>query len=109
MRSPLNPGDSWCVELPPGKNPATTSRNPGGRKAYEGAIAPNDDVKLAALMSRAKGKLGPPEDAPVFSCYEAGRDGFWPHRFLEEHRSKGDSDCSVVRSPTLHHPPHPSV
>jgi len=30
----------------------------------------------------AKKKFGLPEDARVMSCCEAGRDGFWPHRFL---------------------------
>ena len=33
-------------------------------------------------MARAKARLGLTADAPVRSCYEAGRDGFWPHRFL---------------------------
>ncbi|MCP4005097.1 MAG: IS110 family transposase, partial [bacterium] len=23
-----------------------------------------------------------PDDARVFTCYEAGRDGFWIHRYL---------------------------
>jgi len=40
---------------------------------------------LAALrdeihLARARFRLG--EDAPVLSCYEAGRDGFWLHRYL---------------------------
>jgi len=30
----------------------------------------------------AKKKFGLPEDVAVFSCYEAGRDGFWLHRWL---------------------------
>jgi len=30
--------------------------------------------------------LSYPYDAAVRSCYEAGRDGFWLHRFLEAHR-----------------------
>ena len=30
----------------------------------------------------AKARLGVAAAAPVRSCYEAGRDGFWPHRFL---------------------------
>ena len=33
----------------------------------------------------AKVKLGLPSDAPVVSCYEAGRDGFWLHRYLVAH------------------------
>ena len=29
--------------------------------------------------------MGLPETAPVVSCYEAGREGFWLHRFLQAH------------------------
>ena len=38
-----------------------------------------------AEIQAAKARLGLPEDASVVSCYEAGRDGFWIHRFLEVH------------------------
>lgn len=38
---------------------------------------------LLAQIKRAKEKMGFAPDAPVISCYEAGRDGFWIHRFLE--------------------------
>jgi transposase len=31
---------------------------------------------------QAKHRLGLPETAPVVSCYEAGREGFWLHRLL---------------------------
>lgn len=40
---------------------------------------------LLAAIQAAKAHLGLPEDAPVVSCYEAGRDGFWIHRFLAAH------------------------
>jgi transposase len=40
----------------------------------------------------AKARLGLPEDAPVLSCYEAGRDGFWRHRWLVPH---GVAHCVV--------------
>ncbi len=33
-------------------------------------------------IARAKRRLQLPADAPVVSCYEAGRDGFWLHRWL---------------------------
>ena len=33
-------------------------------------------------IKKAKRRFGLPDDAPVVSCYEAGRDGFWLHRFL---------------------------
>ena len=36
-----------------------------------------DEIRLA------KERFGLPENAPVFSCYEAGRDGFWLHRYLQ--------------------------
>lgn len=37
---------------------------------------------VAAEIARAKARLGLPAEAPVISCYEAGRDGFWLHRYL---------------------------
>lgn len=38
---------------------------------------------LLAGLAKAKRRFQLPEDAPVVSCYEAGRDGFWLHRWLE--------------------------
>mgnify|MGYP001559037450 FL=1 len=40
---------------------------------------------LAAEMTRAKGHFGLPRSAPVRTCYEAGRDGFWLHHYLAHH------------------------
>jgi transposase len=37
---------------------------------------------LLSEVKKAKLRFGLPDDAPVRSCYEAGRDGFWLHRFL---------------------------
>ena len=37
---------------------------------------------LQQEITRAKQRFGLPEDARVVSCYEAGRDGFWLHRYL---------------------------
>ena len=36
-------------------------------------------------IRKAKHRFGLPEETPVISCYEAGRDGFWLHRYLEHH------------------------
>ena len=55
----------------------------GGRKVHQEIVLPNDEERMAALIRRAKEKLGLAEEAKVVSCYEAGRDGFWPHRFLK--------------------------
>jgi transposase len=38
--------------------------------------------ELRAEISRAKERFGLTAEAPVYSCYEAGRDGFWIHRAL---------------------------
>ena len=38
-----------------------------------------------AEIQGAKARLGLAEDTRVATCYEAGRDGFWIHRFLEAH------------------------
>ena len=38
--------------------------------------------RLAEEITAAKKRFGLPGDARVSSCYEAGRDGFWIHRYL---------------------------
>src|SRR5262245_15930977 len=44
---------------------------------------PARDLKqLDQEIARAKGRFGLAADAPVHTCYEAGRDGFWLHRAL---------------------------
>ena len=61
------------------------------------ATAPADNPRLRSIggrntqalmqeIAKAKKRFGLPDDAPVRSCYEAGRDGFWLHRFLESQR-----------------------
>jgi transposase len=37
---------------------------------------------LQVEIRAAKGRFRLPDDTPVRSCYEAGRDGFWLHRYL---------------------------
>jgi transposase len=39
---------------------------------------------LQREIQRARARFGLPESAPTLSCYEAGRDGFWLHRYLDE-------------------------
>jgi transposase len=41
--------------------------------------------RLVEELARAKARFKLPADAPVISCYEAGRDGFWLHRWLVAH------------------------
>ena len=46
------------------------------------SIPARDLTQLAREIAAAKARFGLPADAPVVSCYEAGRDGFWVHRAL---------------------------
>jgi transposase len=41
-----------------------------------------DTAALLRAIEEARERFGLSADAPVTSCYEAGRDGFWLHRFL---------------------------
>ncbi len=41
--------------------------------------------RLVEEIARAKGRLRLAADVPVIICYEAGRDGFWLHRYLVAH------------------------
>jgi transposase len=41
--------------------------------------------RLLEEIARAKRRLKLADDTPVISCYEAGRDGFWLHRYLVAH------------------------
>jgi transposase len=51
----------------------------------ERTIPAGDVARLQHEIARAKQRFGLPEDARVMSCYEAGRDGFWLHRYLVAH------------------------
>ena len=51
----------------------------------EATLPLDDGTKLDQLreeIAKAKQRFGLPADAPVCTCYEAGRDGFWLHRAL---------------------------
>ncbi len=54
-----------------------------GQKPRLRTIAPRDLETLHKEIVAAKKRFHLPENAPVLSCYEAGRDGFWLHRYLE--------------------------
>jgi transposase len=45
-------------------------------------IPARDTGSLGREVDRARRRFGLPDTAPVRSCYEAGRDGFWLHRSL---------------------------
>jgi transposase len=77
-----------CYEAPSGRLSSNT-----GRRGYAPSYVLDGHTTIAAGDLRtldkenllAKARFGLPLDAPVWSCYEAGRDGFWLHRWLIAH------------------------
>jgi transposase len=45
-------------------------------------VAARNTQAVVQEITKAKRRLNLAEDAPVHCCYEAGRDGFWLHRWL---------------------------
>ncbi len=43
-------------------------------------VAAGNFDAIDRVLARARARFGVAPDAPVWSCYEAGRDGFWIHR-----------------------------
>ncbi len=56
-----------------------------GERVLRRKIRSRDTAALMREIALAKEALELAADAPVHSCYEAGRDGFWLHRFLAAH------------------------
>jgi transposase len=46
------------------------------------SVPARDLSRLREEIAKAKQRFGLPADAPVCTCFEAGRDGFWLHRAL---------------------------
>jgi transposase len=53
-----------------------------GQRPRMRSIPARDLMALQTEIQLAKSRFGLPQDAHAVSCYEAGRDGFWLHRFL---------------------------
>ena len=56
-----------------------------GQKPRERTVSARQHERVLDEIAQAKRRLGLPDTAPVVSCYEAGREGFWLHRFLQGH------------------------
>jgi transposase len=56
-----------------------------GQKPRERTVSARQQERVLDEIARAKDRLGLPASAAVVSCYEAGREGFWLHRFLQGH------------------------
>jgi len=66
-----------------------------GQRPRGCTIGARDGVAARREIERAKQRLGLPVNTPVKSCYEAGREGFWLHRWLV---SEGIENCVVDAS-----------
>lgn len=53
-----------------------------GKKVYDRTIPARDLRGLEQTIGNARTRFRLPEDGRIVSCYEAGRDGFWIHRYL---------------------------
>jgi transposase len=53
-----------------------------GQKARQRSIAGGDVPAVLAEIAAARRRFGLSQEARVVSCYEAGPDGFWLHRWL---------------------------
>ena len=60
---------------------STTGR---GQAARLVSVPAGDQERVLAGIVRARSRFGLSSSAAVFSCYEAGPDGFWVHRFLHQ-------------------------
>src|SRR5262249_48462964 len=56
-----------------------------GQKPRERTVTARQQELVLDEIAQARRRLGLPDTAPVVSCYEAGREGFWLHRFLQGH------------------------
>ncbi|MCK5651047.1 MAG: IS110 family transposase [Gemmatimonadetes bacterium] len=54
-----------------------------GQKPRFRNVPARDLDTLTREIARARTRFGLPDSAPLISCFEAGRDGFWIHRFLQ--------------------------
>ena len=72
-----------------------------GKQPWLRRVSPRDREGILAVIEAAKARFRLGDNARVVSCYEAGREGFWLHRWLEtegvENRVVDSSSIEVNR------------
>jgi len=77
-----NPNPTLYLAMELSKQSWKLAFSDGGRKVRTAAVHGGAVNAVLRTCMSMKLKFGLPSDAPVLSCYEAGRDGFWIHRAL---------------------------
>jgi len=77
-----NHGDVYCAFELGNKNWKLGFTVGFGQKPRERTILAGDLATVKAEIDLAKRRFDLPENTSVLICYEAGRDGFWLHRYL---------------------------
>lgn len=80
--TPIEPALYVSFEL--GEKSWTLTFSDGRRASGSFTLAAGDTSAVQARLARAKALCQLPGSAPVHSCYEAGRDGWWLHRWLRQ-------------------------
>jgi hypothetical protein len=76
--------NTLCVSFELGEGTWKLSFTSGfGEQVFRGSVRSRDQQAMVRQLESMKKRLGLAADCRVVSCYEAGRDGFWLHRFLE--------------------------
>lgn len=77
-----NPNPTLYLAMELSKKSWKLAFSDGGQKVRTAAVHGGAVDAVLRTCLAMKAKLGLPSGAPVLSCYEAGRDGFWIHRAL---------------------------
>jgi transposase len=83
-RNPIAEALCLAFELGEGRWKLTLAAGLEGR-VLRRTVAARNTQAILRVVEQAKERLGLEVESPAFSCYEAGRDGFWLHRFLVAH------------------------
>jgi transposase len=78
--------NTLCISFELGEGSWKLMFSPGfGENVVRRTVTSRDREAVLHTITAMKDHFGLPGEARVVSCYEAGRDGFWLHRFLASH------------------------
>lgn len=81
----VTPRPKLFVSLELGDKKWHVTAGDGGTRVSTYGVDAGEGQALLTAIERARVRFGLGKEAEVLSCYEAGRDGFWLHRFLVAH------------------------